>query len=125
MDMEKARGVSMISAALQFSYARCVINLLDTRGRADFSEDTYRGDNVPTFRLESRDGQHNAVEAHRVDIANDRVASKRGTGWGAVETAQLTEVRTVERRMTEVGGRRQYLQDKAVAAALRPRGSDQ
>ena len=42
MEMEKARGISITSAALQFSYADCVINLLDTPGHADFSEDTYR-----------------------------------------------------------------------------------
>ena len=41
--MEKARGISITSTALQFPYAqRCVINLLDTPGHADFSEDTYR-----------------------------------------------------------------------------------
>ena len=47
MDMEKARGISITSTALQFPYRApsgqdCVINLLDTPGHADFSEDTYR-----------------------------------------------------------------------------------
>jgi peptide chain release factor 3 len=42
MDMEKARGISITSAALQFEYGDAVINLLDTPGHADFSEDTYR-----------------------------------------------------------------------------------
>ncbi|GGM48004.1 peptide chain release factor 3 [Longimycelium tulufanense] len=42
MDMERARGISITSAALQFSYGDAVINLLDTPGHADFSEDTYR-----------------------------------------------------------------------------------
>ncbi|WP_319458138.1 MULTISPECIES: peptide chain release factor 3 [unclassified Mycobacterium] len=46
MEMEKARGISITSTALQFPYASggkdCVINLLDTPGHADFSEDTYR-----------------------------------------------------------------------------------
>jgi peptide chain release factor 3 len=42
MDMEKARGISISSAALQFAYADAVVNLLDTPGHADFSEDTYR-----------------------------------------------------------------------------------
>src|SRR5215212_6413880 len=36
MDMEKARGISITSAALQFSYRDAVINLLDTPGHADF-----------------------------------------------------------------------------------------
>ena len=42
MDMEKARGISISSAALQFGYGDAVVNLLDTPGHADFSEDTYR-----------------------------------------------------------------------------------
>ena len=49
MEMEKARGISVSSTALQFNYALegtdgpgAVINLVDTPGHADFSEDTYR-----------------------------------------------------------------------------------
>src|SRR6478609_179571 len=42
MEMEQARGISITSAALQFAYDGTVINLLDTPGHADFSEDTYR-----------------------------------------------------------------------------------
>ncbi|WP_328617081.1 peptide chain release factor 3 [Amycolatopsis sp. NBC_00355] len=42
MEMERARGISITSAALQFAYGDTVINLLDTPGHADFSEDTYR-----------------------------------------------------------------------------------
>ena len=47
MEMEQARGISITSTALQFPYTSpdgqdCVINLLDTPGHADFSEDTYR-----------------------------------------------------------------------------------
>jgi peptide chain release factor 3 len=42
MEMERARGISITSAALQFSYGDTVVNLLDTPGHADFSEDTYR-----------------------------------------------------------------------------------
>ena len=42
MEMEQARGISITSAALQFEYHGHVINLLDTPGHADFSEDTYR-----------------------------------------------------------------------------------
>ena len=47
MEMEKARGISITSTAMQFPYRApsgqdCVINLLDTPGHADFSEDTYR-----------------------------------------------------------------------------------
>ena len=42
MDMEKARGISITSAALQFPYGDHVVNLVDTPGHSDFSEDTYR-----------------------------------------------------------------------------------
>ncbi len=42
MSMEKDRGISITSAALRFDYDGMVLNLLDTPGHADFSEDTYR-----------------------------------------------------------------------------------
>ncbi len=42
MALERQRGISITSAALQFPYRDCVVNLLDTPGHRDFSEDTYR-----------------------------------------------------------------------------------
>ncbi|GIJ80946.1 peptide chain release factor 3 [Micromonospora phaseoli] len=42
MAMEQQRGISITSAVLQFAYRDLVVNLLDTPGHADFSEDTYR-----------------------------------------------------------------------------------
>jgi peptide chain release factor 3 len=42
MEMERSRGISITSAALQFCYRDHVVNLVDTPGHADFSEDTYR-----------------------------------------------------------------------------------
>jgi peptide chain release factor 3 len=42
MAMEQQRGISITSTVLQFSYQDCQINLLDTPGHQDFSEDTYR-----------------------------------------------------------------------------------
>jgi peptide chain release factor 3 len=42
LEMEKTRGISITSTALQFEYRDTVLNLLDTPGHADFSEDTYR-----------------------------------------------------------------------------------
>ncbi len=42
MAMEQQRGISITSTALQFTYRDHVINLLDTPGHRDFSEDTYR-----------------------------------------------------------------------------------
>ena len=42
MDIEKERGISVTSSVLQFQYGGCCINILDTPGHQDFSEDTYR-----------------------------------------------------------------------------------
>ena len=42
MAMEKERGISVTSSVMQFDYRGRVVNLLDTPGHADFSEDTYR-----------------------------------------------------------------------------------
>ena len=42
MEMEQQRGISITSTVLQFSYDDFQINLLDTPGHQDFSEDTYR-----------------------------------------------------------------------------------
>ncbi len=42
MDIEKQRGISVTSSVLQFNYAGKCINILDTPGHQDFSEDTYR-----------------------------------------------------------------------------------
>ena len=42
MAMEKERGISVSSTVLQFEYKECCVNLLDTPGHHDFSEDTYR-----------------------------------------------------------------------------------
>ncbi|MDR0528497.1 MAG: peptide chain release factor 3 [Zoogloeaceae bacterium] len=42
MEIEKQRGISVASSVMQMEYRACVINLLDTPGHQDFSEDTYR-----------------------------------------------------------------------------------
>ena len=42
MDIEKARGISVTSSVLQFTYEGHCVNILDTPGHQDFSEDTYR-----------------------------------------------------------------------------------
>lgn len=42
MDIEKQRGISVTSSVMQFEYGEYCINILDTPGHQDFSEDTYR-----------------------------------------------------------------------------------
>ena len=42
MELEKQRGISVTSSVMQFPYANKIVNLLDTPGHEDFSEDTYR-----------------------------------------------------------------------------------
>ncbi|VTN13810.1 Peptide chain release factor 3 [Raoultella terrigena] len=42
MEMEKQRGISITTSVMQFPYHGSLVNLLDTPGHEDFSEDTYR-----------------------------------------------------------------------------------
>jgi len=42
MEMEKQRGISVTTSVMQFPYKGRIVNLLDTPGHEDFSEDTYR-----------------------------------------------------------------------------------
>lgn len=42
MELEKQRGISVTTSVMQFPYGDCILNLLDTPGHEDFSEDTYR-----------------------------------------------------------------------------------
>ena len=42
MEIEQQRGISVTSSVMQFEYDGCIVNLLDTPGHEDFSEDTYR-----------------------------------------------------------------------------------
>lgn len=42
MELEQQRGISVTSSVMQFAYRDCIVNLLDTPGHEDFSEDTYR-----------------------------------------------------------------------------------
>ncbi len=42
MNIERERGISVVTSVMTFAYKGCVFNLLDTPGHEDFSEDTYR-----------------------------------------------------------------------------------
>ena len=68
MEMEQKRGISITSTALQFPYRDHELNLLDTPGHRDFSEDTYRvlsAVDAVVMVLDSREG-HRAPDAQAV-----------------------------------------------------------
>ncbi|MBU2742290.1 MULTISPECIES: peptide chain release factor 3 [Acidithiobacillus] len=67
MAIEKNRGISVASSVMQFEYADHVINLLDTPGHQDFSEDTYRVLTAVDSALMVIDGG-NGVEAQTIKL---------------------------------------------------------
>ena len=69
MELEKQRGISVTSSVMQFPYRECMINLLDTPGHDDFSEDTYRtltAVDSATMVIDSVNG----VEAQTIKLLN-------------------------------------------------------
>jgi peptide chain release factor 3 len=69
MELEKQRGISVTSSVMQFPYRECMINLLDTPGHEDFSEDTYRtltAVDSATMVIDSVNG----VEAQTIKLLN-------------------------------------------------------
>lgn len=75
MDIEKARGISVTSSVLQFTYDGCCVNILDTPGHQDFSEDTYRTLMAADAAVMVIDGAK-GVEAQTVKLF--RVCALRG-----------------------------------------------
>ena len=69
MDIEKQRGISVASSVMQFEYRDHVINLLDTPGHQDFSEDTYRVLTAVDSALMVIDAG-NGVEAQTIKLLN-------------------------------------------------------
>jgi len=67
MELEKQRGISVTSSVMQFPYAGCIVNLLDTPGHEDFSEDTYRTLTAVDSALMVIDGAR-GVEARTVRL---------------------------------------------------------
>ena len=68
MEMEQERGISITSTVLQFPYRDFVVNLLDTPGHKDFSEDTYRvlsAADVQFLRLRAGPTRLRARHQHR------------------------------------------------------------
>ena len=69
MELEKQRGISVTSSVMQFPYRECIVNLLDTPGHEDFSEDTYRtltAVDSATMVIDSVNG----VEAQTIKLLN-------------------------------------------------------
>ena len=69
MELEKQRGISVTSSVMQFPYREHMVNLLDTPGHEDFSEDTYRtltAVDSATMVIDSVNG----VEAQTIKLLN-------------------------------------------------------
>ncbi len=69
MSMEQERGISVTSSVMQFPYRERVVNLLDTPGHEDFSEDTYRTLTAVDSALMVIDGAK-GVEARTIKLMN-------------------------------------------------------
>jgi len=69
MELEKQRGISVTSSVMQFPYRDCIINLLDTPGHQDFSEDTYRTLTAVDSAVMVIDSV-NGVEAQTIKLLN-------------------------------------------------------
>lgn len=69
MSLEQERGISITSSVMQFPYHDCTVNLLDTPGHEDFSEDTYRTLTAVDSALMIIDGAK-GVEARTIKLMN-------------------------------------------------------
>ncbi len=69
MELEKQRGISVTSSVMQFPYRDCIVNLLDTPGHDDFSEDTYRTLTAVDSAVMVIDSV-NGVEAQTIKLLN-------------------------------------------------------
>lgn len=67
MEIEKQRGISVASSVMQFEYRDHIVNLLDTPGHQDFSEDTYRVLTAVDTALMVIDAGH-GVEAQTIKL---------------------------------------------------------
>ncbi|MEI6227041.1 MAG: hypothetical protein RL063_385 [Pseudomonadota bacterium] len=69
MELEKQRGISVTSSVMQFPYRKHMVNLLDTPGHDDFSEDTYRTLTAVDSAVMVIDAV-NGVEAQTIKLLN-------------------------------------------------------
>ncbi len=78
---------------------------------------------MPTFRLTSHEGHTSVITATRVLVSVDEVRFqvRDGGNWTPVSASPLDRVARVERQLTEVDGRRRYVDDRQVRDALSSR----
>ena len=73
MEMEKERGISVTTSVMQFPYNNALVNLLDTPGHEDFSEDTYRTLTAVDSCLMVIDAAKGVAEGGHTNIGAGRV----------------------------------------------------
>ena len=93
MEIEKERGISVTSSVLQFNYGGYCINILDTPGHQDFSEDTYRTLMAADSAVMVIDGSK-GVEAQtrklfKVCVMRHIPILRLSTKWTAMRTTRL------------------------------------
>ena len=85
MEIEKQRGISVTSSVMQFQYEGYCINILDTPGHQDFSEDTYRTlirriGQEPGGQAGNRPRRCQGFRAHRREAAR-AIKGRCGAAW--------------------------------------------
>ena len=92
MELEQERGISVTSSVLQFEYEGYRINLLDTPGHEDFSEDTYR---TLDRRRQRGDAARQPARASRTA----RASSSRSASGGACRSSPSSTSATAPARI--------------------------
>ena len=87
MEIEKQRGISVTSSAMQFDYDGYRINILDTPGHQDFSEDTYRtlvaADSAVMLIDNAKGVEEQTIKLFKVCRLRSIPSSRLSTRWTA------------------------------------------